>query len=101
MLKATWNTARDAWEIPDTEGLLCEHSDVFSATWPRSGSMRNGSVSERSTWARHTDANECSSSPGQLLETPRASDASGGKHNSPGHSKSLPGTVRELYFQPR
>lgn len=31
-----------------------------------------------------------------LLPTPKASDASGGKHNSEGHADSLPGTVRLL-----
>lgn len=32
----------------------------------------------------------------ELLPTPKASDASGGKHNSEGHADSLPGTVRLL-----
>ena len=39
---AHWNTARDAWEIPGTEGLFCEHLDVYSGTWPTSGLMLRG-----------------------------------------------------------
>ena len=46
---AVWNPARDAWEIPGTEGLTCAHLAVFSETWPSSGSMRNGTVFARPT----------------------------------------------------
>ena len=69
---ATWNTARDAWEVPNTEGLFCEHSAVFSETWPTSGSMRNGTVYESPTSAAATDAGACSSWRG--LPTPTTRD---------------------------
>lgn len=45
-LKAIWNRARGAWETPQTENLICGHSELFSETWPISGTMRNGQVFE-------------------------------------------------------
>jgi len=39
---AIWNSARDVWERPQTEGLFCEHLDVFSETFPTSGMTLNG-----------------------------------------------------------
>ena len=39
---AIWNSARDVWEQPQTEGLFCEHLDVFSETFPTSGMTLNG-----------------------------------------------------------
>ena len=41
---AIWSTARDAWETPGQEGLLCEHSVVYSGTWPASGMTRSGTA---------------------------------------------------------
>jgi hypothetical protein len=41
---AMWNTVRGVWEKPETANLLCEHSELFSETWPSAGSMRNGMV---------------------------------------------------------
>lgn len=46
-----------------------------SPTLPRSGSMRNGQLFERRTWARPTDGNACSS----LLPTPNATVANDGE----------------------
>ena len=69
---ARWNRARDVWET-DATGLLCEHSDAFSETWPTSGMTRAGTAYALPTWAPPTDAGACSSSPG-LLPTPAASD---------------------------
>ena len=66
---ARWNTARDAWETPDTEGLFCEHLAVYSETWPTSGSMRNGTVYALPTSEPVTDAGACS-----YLPTPVASE---------------------------
>ena len=42
----------------------------FSGAWPRSGTMRSGSVYERQTWVRRTDGNESG-----LLPTPTMGDS--------------------------
>lgn len=74
---ARWNPARDVWEVPDSEGLLCEHLDVFSGTFPTSGMTVDGSAYELPTWASRTDGSASS-----FLPTPAAADGMGG----PGHS---------------
>lgn len=56
--------------------LLCGHSVPYSATWPASGSMRNGVCSGRPTLALPTSAAGSSSLPG--LPTPAARDWRGG-----------------------
>lgn len=62
--------------------LFCGHSELYSATWPASGSMRNGSAYRRPTSAPLTSAGASSSSPGpQLLPTPTSSE-----HTGPGHA---------------
>ena len=73
---ATWNTARDVWETPDTEGLFCEHLAVFSETWPTSVSMRKSAVYAPPTWEPATDDSESSCSPGDVkhLPTPTSRD---------------------------
>ena len=78
---AIWNTARDAWEVPETQGLFCEHLAAFSGTFPTSGMTRNGAAYALPTWAPVTADSGCSS----LLPTPRSSDANGpGSHGSGG-----------------
>lgn len=72
---ARWNPARDAWETEMT-GLFCEHSDVFSETWPSSGMTRGGTAYALPTWEQRTDGSASSSSP--LLPTPSAADGMGG-----------------------
>ena len=66
---ATWSTARDVWETPDTEGLFCEHSDVYSETFPTSGMTRNGTAYALPTWEPATDDSESS-----YLPTPTVRD---------------------------
>ena len=74
---ATWNTARDAWETPQTEGLFCEHLAVYSETFPTSGMTANGVAYELPTWEPHTDGSGSSS----LLPTVTTSDTNGpGRH---------------------
>ena len=68
---ARWNSARDVWET-QTTGLFCEHSDVYSETFPSSGMTRAGTAYELPTWAQRTDGSASSSSP--LLPTPAARD---------------------------
>ena len=50
--------------------LFCEHWELFSETWPTSGSMRNGQVFERPTPGRHTTGSEYLSSRIALFDTP-------------------------------
>ena len=71
-LLAVWNPTRDCWEAIQQVSLLSEHLDVFSETWPTSGSMRNGTVYECPTSAAATDDGECSSWRG--LPTPTSRD---------------------------
>ena len=66
---AVWSTARDAWEVPQTEGLFCEHLAVFSETWPTSGSMRSGTAYALPTSEPATDDSGCS-----YLPTPTTRD---------------------------
>ena len=51
--------------------MLCEHSALYSATWPTSGSMRSGRSYPPLRPGRPTGASGSSSSPG-LLPTPNA-----------------------------
>lgn len=67
---AIWNSARDVWETPQTEGLFCEHLDVYSETFPTSGMTVNGVAYELPTWEPAMDVSASSS----LLLTPVASE---------------------------
>ena len=83
---ARWNPARSAWETDEVS--LCGHSDVFSETWPSSGTTLHGSAYELPTWEHHTAAT-ASSSPLGLLPTRRATDGEKGGPNQRDGSGSL------------
>ena len=72
-LVAIWSSARDVWETPATEGFFCEHLDVFSETFPTSGTMRNGAAYALPTWEPRTDDSESLS----LLPTVTTSESTG------------------------
>lgn len=72
---ATWNPARGAWEAPGTANLLCEHSDLYSPTWPTSGTTRRGTAYGPPTSVPLTAGSVSSSSPG--LPTPTSRDWKG------------------------
>ena len=72
---ATWNSARGVWETP-IQNLLCGHLEPFSQTWPRSGSMRNGSAFLRQRPAPAISAGASLSSHG-LLPTPLVTNRAG------------------------
>ena len=63
---ARYNHDSSLWKTPQCS--LVEGLDVFSETWPRSGTMRNGTCSERTTLAPPTKEIGSGSWP-----TPRAS----------------------------
>ena len=85
---AVWNTARDVWETPGTESVICEHSDVFSATWPTSGMTLSGTAYALPTSAPATDGGACS-----FLPTP---DASAHKDNRIGREPHRPNDTDTL-----
>ena len=90
---AVWSVADSAWMTEADH--LCGHSDVFSETWPHSGTTRAGTAFEHPTSAPLTDGSASSS----LLQTPSVADAMGG-HLSRGGARSgellLKGQVKEL-----
>ncbi len=64
---ASWNPERDVWECDQTD-LFSGRSDVFSETWPPSGTWADGTAYALPTSEPHMDGSGCSS----LLPTPRA-----------------------------
>ena len=89
---AIWNSARDAWEIPQTEGLFCEHLDVFLGTFPTSGMTASGVAYELPTWDSVTDDSASSS----LLSTPNARGYKGAPSAAWAEQSSLPRDVERL-----
>ena len=76
---ATWNPDRDVWEV-DQGDLISGLSDVFSETFPTSGSMLNGTAYALPTSEPATDDSGCS-----YLPTPTSSDTNGvGAHGTGG-----------------
>lgn len=51
---AKYDRDSSLWKTPQCS--LLGDSEEFLATWPRSGSMRNGACWEQTTWAPHIDA---------------------------------------------
>jgi len=79
---AKWDAVRDVWETipPDHMLPIFALLDVFSETWPTSGSMRNGSVYPPPPSEPPTDDSGSLSSPGpvSLLPTPDSYQADRG-----------------------
>jgi hypothetical protein len=65
----TWNTVRGVWERAGMVNLLCEHSELFSETWPTSGMMRDGKVFALPTQAHPTTDSESLSSRTEVFGT--------------------------------
>lgn len=75
---AIWNPTRGCWETPQVDlfGLLAP----YSAIWPTSGELHDGSVYRRLWPVHHITGSVSSSSrtPTALFRTPLASDSSRG-----------------------
>jgi len=79
---AIWNPARGVWEVPETENLICEHSELYSATWPSSGMTRNGWAYALPTSAPRMDDSASSSllpTPLSISDSPAAHSQGGGR----------------------
>lgn len=100
---ASWNPARGVWET--TRASLCGHSEVFSETWPASGTTRAGSAYAQPTWEHRTAGSACSSSP-SLLKTPTSQLAVNGgsqhpdKRKAGGHGPTLADEIEHLLPTP-
>ncbi len=84
---ATFDRGSCSWKT--AQPSLLGDSAEFSATWPRSGTMRNGACWERATLAPTTDANGSGS-----LPTPLANDRS--QYHSADNGVSLGRLVKML-----
>lgn len=82
---ANWNSARDVWETPGTEGLFCEHLDVYSETFPTSGMTLNGVAYELPTWEPRTDGSESLSLP-PTVTTSESTGAGNGPNKTGGNN---------------
>ena len=95
---ASWNADRDLWETIQQASLFSELSDVYSETWPTSGSMRSGTAYALPMLEHPTADSESS----WLLPTPSASvGVNGGsqhpdKHRAGGHSVQLHDVIEHL-----
>lgn len=69
---ANYDHATSSWRT--SQGCLMETWALYSETWPRSGLMRNGTVSRLRPWVPRTFATECGLS---LIPTPTACDHKG------------------------
>ena len=73
---ATWNPTRGVWEAAQLD--LFARQAPYSAIWPISGWMHNGSAYQRPSSALLTPGSASSSSPGGLFRTPLATDSTRG-----------------------
>lgn len=73
---ATWNPARGIWETAQLD--LCGQPAPYSAIWPTSGWMHNGSVYPLRRSARRIRGFASSCLPITLFRTPLASDSARG-----------------------
>ena len=64
---AIWSPSESSWRM--SQASFLPESEMYSGTWPRWGSMRNGACSQRRPWAPLIAANASSSWP-----TPTARD---------------------------
>ena len=86
---AKWERDSSSWKTPQCS--LLAGLDVFSATWPRWGTMRNGVCLEREMLEHRTTENESGFWP-----TPTANDAKkGGNFNITNLRNGLSGAVRK------
>ncbi len=86
---ATWNPHGSSWRT--VQRSLLEDWTLFSGTWPRSGTMRNGTCSERTTLARRTAASASGLS--VTYPTPVAIEASARFNRSPSPGAALRPTL--------
>ena len=94
---ARWNPNRDCWET-DSVDLLSGLSDVWSETWPTSGTWADGSVYASPTWADAMAGSASSSSP--VLPTPTVLDCKdaviGRAHHQPDDTDTLSRALADL-----
>lgn len=94
-----WDPTARLWTIRPKQQGLFELSEPYSATWPPSGSMRNGAAWPLRRSALPTPASASSSSLGRLLSTPVASDGGTDRGSSAGWG--LRDEARKLLPTPR
>jgi len=85
---ATWNPARQLWELEDV-CLFSEQQEPFSETWPTSGMTRNGQLLPLETLAHPIGGSGCSS----LLPTPNTLDHVEKRTTHAGGNLTLQGAV--------
>lgn len=119
---AKWDRDSQSWKTSEVTSLWA--LTLSSLTLPTWGGLHDGELCEHPTPELHTSGPDCSSLPTprtsdsngagghglggpdlrttiSMLPTPNAADGNGGgRLNSPGHQRTLPGTVKELLPTP-
>lgn len=91
---AKWHHDSQSWRTSEATSLWA--LTLSSLTLPQWGGLHNGELCEHPTPEHLISGPDYSS-----LPTPSAADGNGGgRLNSPGHQRTLPGTVRELLPTP-